>query len=71
MRGGYEFITSSPYVAASPLRGLGSGGVPLLLDSVSCVGSELDLLSCDHDGTYQHSCGGTVAGVVCGGMHSA
>ncbi len=47
----------------------GAGVDPIWLDSVSCTGSELTLLSCPNDGLGLHDCSHFEdAGVRCGGV---
>ena len=47
--------------------GYGSGTGPILLDDVSCEGSESSLFSCSHSGVGNNYCyGGKDAGVQCG-----
>ena len=44
--------------------GQGSGGI--LLDNLSCTGTEGSLFQCQHNGIYSHNCGhGEDAGVTC------
>ena len=57
-------------IAAVPLKGLNHTSA-VVLDNVTCVGSELDLLHCNHSGIRQHSCGlseESAAGVICAGL---
>lgn len=57
--------------AAMPQRGLRhSDNARIVLDNVDCLGNELDLLSCSHDGVNKHSClplEDSAAGAVCSG----
>ena len=55
--------------AAIPRVGLYGGEVsPIILDDVSCGGSENNLLECHHNQINQHNCGlSNTAGVTCGG----
>jgi len=58
------------HIAAVPLSGLNHTSA-VVLDNVTCVGSELDLLRCNHSGIHQHSCGlseESAAGVMCAGL---
>lgn len=43
------------------------GTLPILLDDVTCTGSESDLFECAHDPFYTNNCShGEDAGVRCG-----
>ena len=57
--------------AAVPQRGLMHGDdAHIVLDNVDCVGNELDLLDCSHDGINEHNClplEHSAAGVLCTG----
>ena len=61
---GYGPATS---VSSNALYGQGSGSI--ILDDVSCTGSETNLVSCGHNGYLTHNCAHTQdAGVVCSSM---
>ena len=68
-----DILVSAIYIAAAiPLSGLSHGEGGALLANVNCVGDESDLLSCDHDGVGQRSCGPFgAAGVMCRGIQHA
>ena len=51
---------------ASCCASYGEGAENIILDNVECSGIETSLLSCDHNGLYNHNCGhGEDAGAVC------
>ena len=55
-----------PAVAARSRAFYGEGNGPIWLDSVNCVGTELNIEDCSHNGWGNHNCGhGEDAGVQC------
>ena len=46
-----------PDAVVAPLSAHDSGGSkPIWLDSIQCLGDELDLFACEHNGIHHHSC---------------
>ncbi|XP_052773120.1 neurotrypsin-like [Mya arenaria] len=57
---------SGAVAKSSAYFGPGSSSMPILLDDISCSGSESSVLSCSHRPIETHNCGhGEDAGVIC------
>lgn len=55
-----------PALDAVQSAGFGQGSGPIHLDSVSCLGPELTIQSCSHNGVGVHNCNhGEDAGIRC------
>ena len=62
----YFLCILDPFATTDAEHGEGLG--PIWLDDVGCIGTEVSLNSCPHNGEGNHDCGHDEdAGVICGG----